>query len=352
MKEQTYRMKEACARTGLTERTIRFYIEKGLLNPQQEEMNGRVLTFFGEEDLARLEEVSLLRKAGFSIDSIATMTKYPQTVDDILREQLAAAEKNAQDSQAVLEHLRNAAGQHYSNVHQLYDALNCEPIHTLSLNTAVSEPNYARFETATKEERLEGYVDYMIARRKQDKADTIRQSILHTSLVLLCVVVVLGTFIATSFAPHHIDQTLECYQYHGADKTVDCMVEVTIQGDFYSPGFVAPYFIGEITIEQLGDDISMLAQFPEEWGQPLRITDKLVFSNADYYSEPIYCFDSAGNRHRLGIFFLRNRDFTNFELWLYMPLCDQNGRYISENGSIIDTNQRTTANRIFDQGLH
>ncbi|MBR4889575.1 MAG: MerR family transcriptional regulator, partial [Clostridia bacterium] len=62
------RMKDACTRTGLTERAVRLYIEKGHLHPPQEESNDRVLTFFSEEDIARLEDIAVLRKAGFSID--------------------------------------------------------------------------------------------------------------------------------------------------------------------------------------------------------------------------------------------------------------------------------------------
>ena len=38
------------------------------------------------------------------------------------------------------------------------------------------------------------------------------------------------------------------------------------------------YFIGEITVEQVGSDISLLAKFPETWPQPLHFTQKLIFS--------------------------------------------------------------------------
>ncbi len=309
MKEQTYRMKEACTRTGLTERTIRFYIEKGLLNPQQEEMNGRVLTFFGEEDLARLEEVSLLRKAGFSIDSIATMTKYPQTVDDILLEQLADAEKNAQDSQAVLEHLRNAAGQHYSNVHQLYDALNCEPIRTLSENTAVSEPNYARFETATKEERLEGIVDHVITLRTEAKWARRKKAALRCIVTVLCMAAVLGILYGLTCIPRHISRTYDCIQYEDTSfmpLKVCGRVQVTVEGDVHFPLFQNSYFSGDITIEQVGD-VTPGEEIP-------KVGAKYGYTLKDFYlqfGELIYV-DQSGNELFLGYF---ERHSSNYEIF-------------------------------------
>ena len=61
------KMREVCARTGLTDRTVRYWTEQGLLNPFREEQNGRLYFRFTEEDVAALERIALLRQAGFSI---------------------------------------------------------------------------------------------------------------------------------------------------------------------------------------------------------------------------------------------------------------------------------------------
>ncbi len=343
MKEQRYRMKDACTRTGLTERTIRFYIEKGLLTPQQEEMNGRTLTFFGEEDLQRLEEVSVLRKAGFSIDSIVTMTKYPQTIDDILQEQLAAAEQNAADSRAVLEQLRTAAGQRYENVHSLYEALNREPVRNIPVPHTDREPDFSKFEDATEQERLDGIVDYILAQRKQAGRENRRKKRLRAALPWLCIALVYCILIVVSFTPHHVEKSVACYQYHGVDPKLDCMVQVTVRGDLYVPKIVSPYFIGEITVEQVGSDISLLAKFPETWPQPLHFTQKLIFPTTDNYSAELYFTAEDGSEHLLGTLYLQDRNFDSFEIWLYMPLNDQHGRYKGENGTIIGTDMITNA---------
>ena len=51
-------MKEVCSRTGLTERTVRFYIEKGLLSPGRSWRNGREYLDFSEGDIRALERIA------------------------------------------------------------------------------------------------------------------------------------------------------------------------------------------------------------------------------------------------------------------------------------------------------
>ena len=42
-------IKDVCRRTGLTERTVRFYIEKELLSPEKTWRNGREYLNFSEK---------------------------------------------------------------------------------------------------------------------------------------------------------------------------------------------------------------------------------------------------------------------------------------------------------------
>ena len=51
-------IKEVCGRTGLTERTVRFYIEKGLLAPMKTWKNGREYLDFSETDIRVLERIA------------------------------------------------------------------------------------------------------------------------------------------------------------------------------------------------------------------------------------------------------------------------------------------------------
>ena len=78
------KIKEVCERTGLTDRTIRFYIEKGLLTTDSRLVNGRINRDYSEEDILLLNDISTLRKAGFSIQDILDMQNSSRDINDII----------------------------------------------------------------------------------------------------------------------------------------------------------------------------------------------------------------------------------------------------------------------------
>lgn len=61
---------EVCKITGLTKKAIEYYMEKGLIAPRIEENGYRR---FDSEDVARLKEISVLRKLGLSIPEIRSV---------------------------------------------------------------------------------------------------------------------------------------------------------------------------------------------------------------------------------------------------------------------------------------
>lgn len=67
------KIKEVSSITGLTQKTIRFYEEAGLIAPATETCNGRVFRTYSEGDVADLNEIAVLRKARFSIEEIRQM---------------------------------------------------------------------------------------------------------------------------------------------------------------------------------------------------------------------------------------------------------------------------------------
>lgn len=77
------KMKEVCARTGLTRRTILFYEEKGLFSPSRTRSNGRDYRDYSEEDVELLQEIAALRRAWFTIDEIRRMEEDPEEVGEI-----------------------------------------------------------------------------------------------------------------------------------------------------------------------------------------------------------------------------------------------------------------------------
>jgi len=335
-------MKDACTRTGLTERAVRLYIEKGLLHPWQEEQNDRVLTFFSEEDIARLEDIAVLRKAGFSIDSIVTMTKYPQTIGDIVREQLEKTLQEAEESRAVSELLQNAAKENCRTVHELCTALNREPMHSIPVPHADSEPDFSKFEDATEQERLDGIVDHVITQRKVEKREKKLEKLKKIGKVAGCIALVLGVIWAVNFIPKKIDRTMTCYQYNGTTGEVACTVEVTVKGKLYTPLFVHAFFKGDIAIVQQGEvaEDQFFSPLGAEYGRVLEHMEFLDNGHSTPYRGWLFYDDGKmGLPYNFGYIQLYEKDFSDFEIWVFEPIDPDydGGRSASPERIIIDT---------------
>ena len=58
---------EVCARTGLTRKAVRYYVDKGLLSPAARENGYRD---FSADDMRRLERIAVLRRLGLGLSDI------------------------------------------------------------------------------------------------------------------------------------------------------------------------------------------------------------------------------------------------------------------------------------------
>ena len=80
------KMKEVCSLTGLTERTIRFYVEKKLIAPQTTIQNDRTYAEYTAADVDTLRNIAVLRRMLFSLEEIAQIQRSPKTIPQILTE--------------------------------------------------------------------------------------------------------------------------------------------------------------------------------------------------------------------------------------------------------------------------
>ena len=65
------KIKEICEKTGLTDRTVRYYIEEALISPfYTENYLGRKSFDFSEQDVERLKDIATLRVFGFTVEEI------------------------------------------------------------------------------------------------------------------------------------------------------------------------------------------------------------------------------------------------------------------------------------------
>lgn len=102
------KIKEVCNQTNLTDRAIRLYISKGLVSPEYtENYNGRKSFEFSKNDVKRFSEISILRKAGFSIDDIYNIIYHKENSSAIISRLTEQKKNDLNSAQSVLKALEN-----------------------------------------------------------------------------------------------------------------------------------------------------------------------------------------------------------------------------------------------------
>ena len=100
------KIKEVLARTGLTDRAVRLYISEGLIRPQNTpSYTGRKNLDFSEEDITKLQQVAVLRKADFSIEQIRLLKQDTRTAAKVLQEYVLEKRRKVDESRRILSAL-------------------------------------------------------------------------------------------------------------------------------------------------------------------------------------------------------------------------------------------------------
>ena len=106
------KIKEVIEQTGLTDKAIRLYINNSLVAPSIEEnYSGRKSIDFSDEDVERLKNVALLRKAGFSIADIKEILSDENSVNRIVDRFIEQKEKDIQRDTEIVNILRMVSGE-------------------------------------------------------------------------------------------------------------------------------------------------------------------------------------------------------------------------------------------------
>ena len=101
------KIKEVIEKTGLTDRAIRLYIDEGLVLPNiDESYSGRKSIDFSQSDVDRLNNVALLRKAGFSIADIKSVVDDNSTAKNIVEKFIEQTERNIEHETEIVEKLK------------------------------------------------------------------------------------------------------------------------------------------------------------------------------------------------------------------------------------------------------
>lgn len=118
------KIKEVCELTRLTDRTIRFYVEENLIDPNfTENYLGRKSFSFSEDDVQRLKDIAVLRKFGYSVSEIREMVLNPKEIHAITNALKQRKNEALEQEKILSESLQKADIKNIANVSQLVECL-------------------------------------------------------------------------------------------------------------------------------------------------------------------------------------------------------------------------------------
>ncbi len=118
------KMKDVIRLTGLTDRAVRLYIENGLVAPViSENYAGRKNINFSESDVALLQNVAMLRKAGFAIADIKTLLTDSVNARIVVDAFIENGEKEIDNKAEIIARLKGISADKEITVETVCEAL-------------------------------------------------------------------------------------------------------------------------------------------------------------------------------------------------------------------------------------
>ena len=99
------RIKEVAKRTGLTEKTIRYYESVGLVIPDMEMKDHRVWRDYSEHHARLLSAVATLRRASFRVEEIALLLSSPEKIPETVEKVRLRAETARTEAEKLCDRL-------------------------------------------------------------------------------------------------------------------------------------------------------------------------------------------------------------------------------------------------------
>ncbi|MBQ7299834.1 MAG: MerR family transcriptional regulator [Clostridia bacterium] len=126
------KIKQAAAQCGLTEKAIRLYEEKGLISPTMTEINGRMFRDYDEETVRRLQTISALRRAFFSIEQISEILDHPENIPTVFASYRAELHQKYTDLKPLLEHAEDVDPETLTSAAAVSEAMTAPLSHGVS----------------------------------------------------------------------------------------------------------------------------------------------------------------------------------------------------------------------------
>ncbi|MBR2884196.1 MAG: MerR family transcriptional regulator [Clostridia bacterium] len=118
------KMKEVLEKTGLTDRAVRLYIENSLVVPSIEESySGRKNIEFSAEDVQCLKNIALLRKIGFSIPDIKSISQGGETAKEAIEKFISQKQNSIEHDTLVVSQLQKISFENDLSIESLCSQL-------------------------------------------------------------------------------------------------------------------------------------------------------------------------------------------------------------------------------------
>lgn len=133
------KIKAVCEQTGLSDRTVRYYIEEKLISPEySENYLGRRAYDFSEKEISELKDIAVLRKFGFSIVQIRQISQNPHSSPDIIKALIEQKNKVISDEETSISAMSEICNGTAYSVSEL-----AQKLHSFSENNSI--PSEDRF---------------------------------------------------------------------------------------------------------------------------------------------------------------------------------------------------------------
>lgn len=244
------KIKQVSKLTDLSERTIRFYEQEKLINPDQKLMNGRSFREYSQADVDALLTVSSLRRAFFTIQDIREMMETPDRIPHILENYKARTRQEAEVKTRIVKMLDNLDPDRFKDIVSLSASLQ-SATRNLSLPQMDAQPNFGRFDNISKEEREQEYKDFLVREEKRWRKGRSIVLIIATINALYAVLGAVINFnlftlvvqIALSIALYAGVRWVRYWFIFGSFISLVMLVDILIYGAFFMLGSFEQAFL-------------------------------------------------------------------------------------------------------------
>ncbi len=163
------KIKEAAARTNLSEKAIRFYEAKHLITPQTRQLNGRHFREYTEENVRDLLMIAALRRAYFSIGQIQEMLADERRCAAVFEEYRTEQTALYREMTPLVSRLESVDGASITSLEALVKAID-------GADEEAPKPrelHFHRHEDISDEEKNAMYRAFLKHQRRRDRRDAV-----------------------------------------------------------------------------------------------------------------------------------------------------------------------------------